>query len=57
MEVAGPQQAVTSPHQVDANLYQEKLKGSQNGNPRISLERREDHEGSVHITHTNKYQS
>ena len=57
MEEAGPHQAAAGPHQVDVDLHQAKSRGSQHGNPRRSLERREDREGSVHTTHTSKSQS
>ena len=57
MEEAGPHQAATGPHQVDANLHQAESRGSQHSNPRRSLERRGDCEGSVHIAHIGKSQS
>ena len=57
MEETGPHQAATGPHQVDANLHQAESRGSQHSNPRRSLERRGDREGSVHTTHTSKSQS
>ena len=50
MEEAGP-------HQVDANLHQAELRGSQHSNPHRSLEQRGDRKGSVHIAHTSKSQS
>ena len=57
MEEAGPHQVATGPHQVDANLHQVKSRGSQHSNPRRSLERRGDCEGSVHTAYTSKSQS
>ena len=57
MEESGPHQASMDPHQVDANLHQEKSRGSQHSNPFVSLQQRGDHEGSVHTTHTSKSQS
>ena len=56
MEEASLHQATTGPHQVDVNLHQAESRSSQHSNPRRSLERRGGHEGSVHITHTNKSQ-
>ena len=50
MEEAGP-------HQVDANLHQVESRGSQYSNLCRSLERRGDHEGSVHAAYTSKSQS
>ena len=57
MEEASPHQAVTGPHQVDANLHQAESRGSQHSNPRRSLERRGHREGSVHTARTSKSQS
>ena len=57
MEEAGPHQAVTRPHQVDANLHQAESRGFQHSNPRKNLKRRGGREGSVHTTHTSKSQS
>ena len=57
MEEAGPHHYAAGPHQVDANLYQAKSRGSQHGDPQRSLERREGREGSVHTTHTTKNHS
>ena len=57
MEEAGPHQTATSPHQVDANLHQAGLRGSQHSNPFMNLEWRGDREGSVHAAHTSKSQS
>ena len=42
---------------MDANLHQAESRGSQHSNPRRSLERRGDREGSVHTTRTSKSQS
>ena len=42
---------------MDANLHQAESRGSQHSNPRRSLERRGDREGSVHIARTSKSQS
>ena len=50
MEEAGP-------HQVDTNLHQVESRESQHSNPCMSLERRGDREGSVHVAHTSKSQS
>ena len=57
MEGAGPHQAATGPQQMDANLHQTDLRGSQHNNPFVNLERRRDREGSVRTTHTNESQS
>ena len=57
MEETGPHQVVAGPHQVDADLHQAESMGSQRSNPRRSLERRGNHEGSAHTTHTSKSQS
>ena len=54
MEETGPHQVAAGPHQVDADLHQAESMGSQHSNPRRSLERRVNHEGSVHTTHTSK---
>ena len=56
MEESGPHQAAMGPHQVDANLHQEELRGSQHSNPFVNLQQREDREGSAHMTHTSKSQ-
>ena len=50
MEEAGP-------HQVDVNLHQVELRGSQYGNSRRSLEQRGGREVSTHTTRTSKSQS
>ena len=42
---------------MDANLHQAESRGSQHSNPFVNLQQREDHEGSVHTTHTSKSQS
>ena len=57
MEESSPHQASMDPHQVDANLHQEKSRRSQQSNPFVNLQQRGDHEGSVHTTHTSKSQS
>ena len=57
MEGAGPHQAATGPQQMDTNLHQTDLRGSQHNDPFVNLERRRDHEGSVRTTHTNESQS
>ena len=57
MEEAGPHQAMTSPHQVDANLHQAESRKSQHSNPFMNLEWRGDREGSVHAAHISKSQS
>ena len=57
MEELGPHQAVIGPQQVDVNLHQTELRGSQHSNPCGSLKRRGDREGSVHTAHTSKSQS
>ena len=56
MEEAGPHQAATEPHQVDANLHQAESRGSQHSNPYRSLKQRGDYEGSVHTAYTSKSQ-
>ena len=57
MKEAGPHQIVAGPHQIDANPHQAESRGSQHGDPRRSLERREGREGSVRTTHTSKIHS
>ena len=57
MEEASPHQIAAGPHQIDANPHQAESRGSQHGDPRRSIERRESREGSVRITHTSKSQS
>ena len=57
MEESGPHQTAMGPHQVDANLHQAELRGSQHSNLFVKLQQRGNHEGSVHTTHTSKSQS
>ena len=57
MEESSPHQTAMGPHQVDANLHQAKLRGSQHSNPFVNLQQRGDHEGSAHTTYISKSQS
>ena len=57
MEEAGPHQAATSSHKMDADPHQAESRGSQHSNPCRSLERKGDREGSVHAAHISKSQS
>ena len=56
MEESSPHQTAMGPHQVDANLHQAKLRGSQHSNPFVNLQQRGDHEGSAHTTYISKSQ-
>ena len=57
MEESGPHQTAMGPHQVNASLHQVESGGFQHSNPFVNLQHGEDHEGSVHITHTSRSQS
>ena len=47
----------SGPHQANASLHQAESGGSQHSNPFVNLQHVEDHEGSVHTTHTSRSQS
>ena len=57
MEELGSYQPLIGPHQDDANLHQVESGDSQHNNLVINPQQREDHEGSMHTTHTCKSQS
>ena len=57
MEELGSHQPLIGPHQDDANLHQAESGGSQHNNLVTNPQQREDHEGSMHTTHTSKSQS
>ena len=57
MEKSGSHQPTIGPHQDNVNLHQAESGGSQRNNSIVNPQQREDHEGSVQTTHTNKSQS
>ena len=57
MEESGSHQPTISPHQDNVNPHQVESGGSQHNNSIVNPQRRGDHEGSTHTTHTSKSQS
>ena len=57
MEESGSHQPTISPYQDNVNPHQAESGGSQHNNSVVNPQRRGDHEGSAHITHTSKSQS
>ena len=57
MEELGSHQSKIGQHQDDVNLHQVELGGSQHNNLVVNPQQREDHEESMHTTHTSKSQS
>ena len=57
MEESGSHQPTISPHQDNVNPHQVESGGSQHNNSIVNPQRKGDHEGSTHTTHTSKSQS
>ena len=57
MEESGSHQPTIGPHQDNVNSHQAESGGSQHNNSVVNPQRRGDHEGSAHTTHTSKSQS
>ena len=57
MEDSGSHQPTIGPHQGNDNPHQAESRGSQRNNSVVNPQQREDCEGSVQTTHTNRSQS
>ena len=57
MEKSGSHQPTISPHQDNVNPHQAESGGFQHNNSVVNPQRRGDHEGNAHTTHTSKSQS
>ena len=57
MEESSSHQPTINPYQDNVNPHQAESGGSQHNNSVVNLQRRGDHEGSAHTTHTSKSQS